>query len=76
MPHGGPPHARARRTAGLLLAVGLLVAVVVASIAIGARDIPAGQVWHGLFHYTGTDNDVVVRKLRLPRTLLGLLVGA
>jgi len=76
LPHGGPPHAHARRTAGLLLAVGLLVAVVVASIAIGARDIPAGQVWHGLFHYTGTDNDVVVRKLRLPRTLLGLLVGA
>nr|WP_308011967.1 iron chelate uptake ABC transporter family permease subunit [Streptomyces acidipaludis] len=65
-----------RRTAGLLLAVGLLLVVVAASIALGAKDIPLGQVGHGLFHATGTDNDVVVRELRVPRTLLGLLVGA
>ena len=84
-PDTGPPQAavrgsvsraNARRTAGLLLAVGLLALTVVASVAIGAKDIPLGQVWHGLFHYSGTDNDVVIRQLRLPRTLLGLLVGA
>jgi iron complex transport system permease protein len=75
-PPGGASRANARRTAGLLLAVALLVLLIVASVAIGAKDIPVDQVWHGLFHYTGTDNDVVIRKLRLPRTLLGLLVGA
>ena len=75
-PPGSVSRANARRTAGLLLAVGLLALLVVASVAVGAKDIPLGQVWHGLFHYTGTDNDVVVRRLRLPRTLLGLLVGA
>jgi iron complex transport system permease protein len=64
------------RTAGLLLALGLLALLVVASVAIGTKDIPVDHVWHGLFHYSGTDDDVVVRKLRLPRTLLGLLVGA
>nr|WP_235032158.1 iron chelate uptake ABC transporter family permease subunit [Actinacidiphila yanglinensis] len=60
----------------MLLAVGLLALVVVASVAIGARNIPVDQVWHGLFHYSGTDDDVVVRQLRLPRTVLGLMVGA
>ncbi|SCE20671.1 iron complex transport system permease protein [Streptomyces sp. DvalAA-14] len=33
-------------------------------------------MWHGLFHYAGTDDDVVIRRVRLPRTLLGLLAGA
>ncbi len=76
-PRGGAsPPAGARRAAGLLLALGLLAVVAVASIAIGARNIPVDQVWHGLFHPTGTDDDVVVRQLRVPRTVLGLLVGA
>ncbi|MYS22692.1 iron chelate uptake ABC transporter family permease subunit [Streptomyces sp. DvalAA-14] len=58
------------------MAVGLLALVTVASIALGAREIPLDQVWHGLFHYAGTDDDVVIRRVRLPRTLLGLLAGA
>jgi len=66
----------AARAAGLLAACGVLSLVAVASIAVGAKQIPLEQVWHGLFHYTGTDTDVVVRDLRLPRTLLGLLAGA
>ncbi|GGR21913.1 iron complex transport system permease protein [Streptomyces netropsis] len=61
---------------GLLAAVALLALVVVASIAVGAKPIPLDQVWHGLFHATGSDTDVVVRDVRVPRTLLGLLVGA
>ncbi|MBP2402122.1 FecCD family ABC transporter permease [Streptomyces syringium] len=64
------------RAAGLLAAVALLALVVVASIAVGAKPIPLDQVWHGLFHATGSDTDVVVRDVRVPRTLLGLLVGA
>jgi iron complex transport system permease protein len=66
----------AARGAGLLAAVLVLAAVAAASIALGAKDIGMHQVWHGLFHFSGTDDDVVVRRLRLPRTLLGLLVGA
>lgn len=50
--------------------------IAVASVATGAKPIPLDQVWHGLFHSTGTSTDVVVRELRMPRTLLGLLVGA
>ncbi|MFC7307006.1 FecCD family ABC transporter permease [Streptomyces monticola] len=74
-----PATARGRtvtRAAGLLIAVGVLALVVVASIAVGAKQIPVGDVWHGLFDNTGTDNDVVISDLRLPRTLLGLLAGS
>ncbi len=54
----------------------VLAVVAVLGIAVGAKQIPLDQVWHGVFHYTGTDTDVVVRDVRFPRTLLGLLVGA
>ncbi|MFF9212259.1 MULTISPECIES: FecCD family ABC transporter permease [unclassified Streptomyces] len=70
-----PPNRRALRAAGLVLAAALLALVVVASIAIGAKQLSVGQVSHGLFHDTGTYGDVVVDD-RLARTLLGLLAGA
>ncbi len=75
-PEAPPRRRAARRAAGLLAATGLLLLVVVASLAVGAKQIPVGEVWHGLFHYAGTETDVVVRDVRVPRTLLGLLVGA
>lgn len=53
----------------------VLVLVASASIAIGAKELSAGQVWHGLFHGSGTYGDVVVGE-RLSRTALGLLAGA
>ncbi|MFJ4921399.1 FecCD family ABC transporter permease [Streptomyces sp. NPDC088725] len=64
------------RAAGLLVSVAVLLLVCVASIAAGAKSVPPAEVWHGLFHSTGTGNDVVVAEVRLPRTVLGLLVGA
>lgn len=71
-----PPRRRtARRATGLVVSLGVLLAIAAASIAIGAKPIPLDQVWHGLFHYTGSDTDVVIRDVRLPRTILGLLVG-
>lgn len=71
-----PPTRRALRAAGLLLALCVLLLVCVASIAVGAKSISPADVWHGLFHASGTDNDVIVTDVRLPRTVLGLLVGA
>ncbi|MFY4719665.1 FecCD family ABC transporter permease [Streptomyces sp. LaBMicrA B280] len=70
-----PPTRRAVRPLGLLLSVALLVLVAVASIAIGAKALTLAQVWHGLFHDSGTYGDVVVDE-RLARTVLGLLAGA
>lgn len=60
---------------GLLAATGVLLLVVAASIAVGAKQIPLDQVWHGLFHYSGNATDVVVRDVRVPRTLLGVLAS-
>ncbi|MER5784547.1 iron chelate uptake ABC transporter family permease subunit [Streptomyces mobaraensis] len=80
VPPGTSPEAVPRRNAvralGLPVAAGLLLAVAMASVAVGAKQVPLDQVWHGLFHYTGNETDVVVRDLRVPRTLLGILTGA
>ncbi|MER6714381.1 iron chelate uptake ABC transporter family permease subunit [Streptomyces sp. NPDC000877] len=70
-----PPTRRAVRAFGLLLSVAILVLVALASIAIGAKELSLGQVWHGLFEDSGTYGDVVVAE-RLSRTVLGLLAGA
>ncbi|GAA2261600.1 FecCD family ABC transporter permease [Streptomyces indiaensis] len=70
-----PPSRRAVRAFGLLLSVAVLVLVALASIAIGAKELTFGQVWHGLFEDSGTYGDVVVAE-RVSRTLLGLLAGA
>lgn len=65
-----------RRSAGLILALAVLGIVVVASIAVGAKSIPFDVVWRQLLHSDGSDDAVVVHSLRVPRTLLGLAVGA
>ncbi|WP_189553659.1 FecCD family ABC transporter permease [Streptomyces lavendofoliae] len=66
---------RSVRAAGLLAAVGVLLLICVASIMIGAKPVPLGDVWHGLFHNSGTGNDVLIQELRVPRTVLGVIVG-
>ncbi|MGW0735817.1 FecCD family ABC transporter permease [Streptomyces sp. NPDC002851] len=75
-----PPRRQPMRAVGLLVSVAVLILVAAASLALGAKQIPLGDVWHSLFDPTGTGtgsaNDIVIHDLRLPRTVLGLLVGA
>jgi iron complex transport system permease protein len=66
---------RRRRLAGLAMLAAVLVVCFLASIAVGAKAIPLEGVWHALFTPTGTEDDIVVRSLRVPRTLLGVLAG-
>jgi ABC-type Fe3+-siderophore transport system permease subunit len=67
---------RGRRGIGLLLLLGLLVAACLASIAVGTRSIGLGEVWRALLDSDLTSEEaVIVRQLRVPRTVLGLLVG-
>ena len=70
-----PPKRQAIRAVGLLVSLGILLLVALASIAIGAKELSLEQVWHGLFQDSGTYGDVVVGE-RVSRTLLGLLAGA
>ena len=63
--------------AGLVLLVLTLGAVTLLSIAVGARAIPFGHVLDAFFDHDANDTEhVIVMTLRVPRTLVGLLVGA
>ncbi len=66
---------RRRRLVGLAALLVLLALCVVASVCIGAKTTTPEQVWHALTGPTGTSADDLVRALRVPRTVLGLLVG-
>ncbi len=66
---------RARRVGLVLTLLALLGLTVAASLAIGAKPIPLGLVWQAIWSPTGTEDDVVVRALRAPRTVLGVGVG-
>ncbi|MEU5402561.1 iron chelate uptake ABC transporter family permease subunit [Streptomyces sp. NPDC005963] len=70
-----PRKRHAVRAVGLLAAVGVLVLVCLASVAVGAKPIPLADVWDGLFDRTGGEHGVLIREVRVPRTLLGLIVG-
>jgi iron complex transport system permease protein len=64
------------RALGLIVLAGLLVAVLLLSVAVGSKPIPLGTVVDALLHHDPTNNDhLIVRSLRAPRTIVGLLVG-
>jgi iron complex transport system permease protein len=65
------------RAMGLIAAVALLAVATFASIAFGAKPMSFATVYDALFHYNSTLNDhLIVRSLRIPRTIVGLLVGS
>ncbi|MEV0170391.1 iron ABC transporter permease [Streptomyces sp. NPDC050803] len=70
-----PSRSSSRRRSAVLLALLATLAVAgCASLAIGTKAVPLSDVLSALGG--GTDGDaVVVRELRMPRTLLGLLAG-
>jgi len=67
---------RSARLGGLIGACALLALCAAASLAIGSRSIPLGDVVRAFTAYDGSDAAAIVRDLRVPRTELGLLVGA
>ncbi|MET7310381.1 FecCD family ABC transporter permease [Streptomyces sp. NPDC005134] len=74
MPAAAPRrHRRALATAAAVLA--LLMAVLL-SLAVGARTIAPSAVLDALLHGGHSDAAEVIRQLRVPRTLIGLMVGA
>ncbi|WP_436791104.1 FecCD family ABC transporter permease [Yinghuangia sp. YIM S10712] len=61
--------------AGITVSLVLLCAAAVLSLALGSRHLSPGQVWDGLVDPESAGY-AVVHDMRLPRTLLGLIVGA
>lgn len=70
-----PTGRRSTRILGLLVACAALALVALLSIAVGSKSLSLGTVVHELFRSDDTDAGVIVRDLRLPRTLIGLAVG-
>ncbi|MGW0520368.1 FecCD family ABC transporter permease [Crossiella sp. NPDC003009] len=64
------------RAGGLLLALAALALVCLLSVWLGLKSIPFADTWSVLWHNDGSAEAVIVHELRIPRTLLGLLVGA
>lgn len=65
-----------RRWAGLAIGAAALAVAVALSIAVGSRTVALGTVWQVLWHPDGSAESAIVHQLRLPRTLLGIGVGA
>ncbi|MEU9852654.1 iron chelate uptake ABC transporter family permease subunit [Streptomyces sp. NPDC047974] len=64
------------RSAGLLAVLAALVLVCLLSVWTGTRGIPFTATWNALWHPDGSETSVIIHDYRIPRTLLGLLVGA
>ncbi len=80
---GTAARSRPRRTrrvtlfVGLFVCIALLVLVTLLSIAVGSKQIPLSTVFDALRHYNDANTDhVIIHSLRVPRTVIGLLVGA
>lgn len=66
----------ARRIAFLAAMGAVLALAVFASLAIGAKQIPVGTVLEAFTDYDTSNSDhLVVRELRVPRTVIGAIVG-
>ncbi|MGW2199327.1 FecCD family ABC transporter permease, partial [Streptosporangium sp. NPDC001682] len=64
------------RAAILLAALALLIVVAVAGVSVGTRAIAPAEIWRAFADYAGSDDHLIVRDVRVPRTILGILVGA
>lgn len=68
---------RATRVAALVLCIAALVLVSLLSLRIGSISVTNAEAFNALFHYASESYEqTVVRTLRLPRTIIGLGVGA
>ncbi len=61
---------------GLLVGCRLLFLSLMASIRFGAAEIGTGQMIRAFTDYGGSEEDLIIRTLRVPRALIAALVGA
>jgi ABC-type Fe3+-siderophore transport system permease subunit len=77
--HHGPGTVRGpgrrRRLLGLGIALLVLLALLVLSVMIGSTAIPPTVVWDALLHPSTDIDQFSIRDFRLPRTIVGLVVG-
>ncbi|MGN9784216.1 FecCD family ABC transporter permease [Nonomuraea sp. ZG12] len=69
------PGIRHRRLLVLLMMLAGVLLAVVLSITLGSKPVPLSDAWHALTAPSGTEHDIIIRSLRVPRTVLGVLAG-
>ncbi|MEU8770863.1 iron ABC transporter permease [Streptomyces griseus] len=77
---GGTSDTRRRRVVGLGVLAAALVIAAAMSLAVGARALSPGEVWHGLFADPEPDQKLteirlIVQTVRVPRTVLAIVAG-
>ncbi|MET0955065.1 MAG: iron chelate uptake ABC transporter family permease subunit [Cryobacterium sp.] len=63
------------RMLGLLVCLAVLITAILASILVGARGISVGTVLDAVFTFDGSTEHLIIWQLRIPRTVVGLVVG-
>lgn len=76
MPDVRPAANALRRVPLLVVGLGALALCAALSLALGTRSVPLSTVWDALTGAAHGRDAIVVTGLRLPRTLVGLAVGA
>lgn len=61
---------------GLAIGLGLLLVCFIASVALGVADISPQTVYQALTEFDGSTNQLIIRTVRLPRSITAILVGA
>ncbi len=75
-PARSPSRRAVARPTGLALGLAVLLLVVLASLAVGSRPVAPGTVVEAFTSYDAADPDqLVVREVRGPRTVIGVMVG-
>jgi iron complex transport system permease protein len=62
--------------AGLILGIFILWLSFIASISWGAADITFEEIYRAFTSFDGSSNHLIVRTVRLPRSLIAMLVGS
>ncbi|MGO1166061.1 MAG: iron chelate uptake ABC transporter family permease subunit [Janibacter sp.] len=70
------PQSLGPRASALVVMGALLAGVALLSVFVGSGDIPVDDAWRAVWHDDGSTNAQIIRETRLPRTLLGVTVGA
>lgn len=70
-----PVTSEPRRAFGLIFVLVLLVTLIVLSVLIGAQSLSIGEVWAALFAQDDSDAHFIIYSLRIPRTVVGIVVG-
>lgn len=73
---GGRSVGTPSRLVGLVASLAVLGLVGLASLAIGSVEMPWGTALAALVAFDGSQEHLIVRSLRLPRTVIGLGVGS